>query len=78
MDRKTAQAIANAAQQLIKDGPLAENYNVFVFDDGRVELDPVIGSWGAGQPANPDKYTDFYLDVPLAYLETVEDILDAL
>lgn len=72
-----AQEIAAEAQKIIAAGALSDNYNVFIFDD-HVALEPVVGSLGAGEPAEPERYRDYFLNVPLAYLETPEDVIEFL
>jgi hypothetical protein len=57
-------------------GALSSRYNLFVFHDGSFSLEPVVGSWGCGYPAEPDQYAEFHLDVPLGWLEWPERLVE--
>jgi len=72
MNMRTAARIKKEAK------PYTGNVNVFILKDGSVEVEPVSGSWGAGVPANPEQYRDYWLDIPAGWLEEVDDIMERL
>jgi len=75
--KEIAKEIAHEAQQIISDDALSDHYNVFIFDN-HIELEPVSGPLGSGVPAEPQRYRDYFLNVPLAHLETPESVVEYL
>ena len=74
MDRPTARRIKSAAVPYMDTN--YNHVNIFILGDGRVDIEPVAGSLGAGAPANPERYAQFWLNVPLGWLEDVDTIME--
>lgn len=59
-------------------GEMECDVNIFQLEDGSIVADQVSGSWGHGEPANPDQYQRYWLGVPAGHVDTVDGVIEHL